>query len=50
MAKLNFGGVEEEVVTREEYPLEKSREVFEKTNHCSNWLRCTRPWSSNEHA
>ena len=24
MAKLNFGGVEEEVVTREEYPLEKA--------------------------
>ncbi len=28
MAKLNFGGVEEEVVTREEYPLEKAREFL----------------------
>ena len=30
MAKLNFGGVEEEVVTREEYPLEKSRAFLKK--------------------
>ncbi|MER0442542.1 ketol-acid reductoisomerase [Emticicia sp. W12TSBA100-4] len=30
MAKLNFGGVEEEVVTREEYPLEKAREFLKK--------------------
>src|ERR1051325_5178389 len=28
MAKLNFGGVLEEVVTREEFPLEKAREVL----------------------
>lgn len=28
MAKLNFGGVEENVVTREEFPLEKAREVM----------------------
>jgi ketol-acid reductoisomerase len=28
MAKLNFGGVEEEVVTRDEFPLEKAREVL----------------------
>ena len=28
MAKLNFGGVEEHVVTREEFPLEKAREVL----------------------
>jgi ketol-acid reductoisomerase len=28
MAKINFGGVEEEVVTREEFPLEKAREVL----------------------
>ena len=28
MAKINFGGVEEEVVTREEFPLEKAREVM----------------------
>lgn len=29
MAKINFGGVEENVVTREEFPLEKAREVME---------------------
>lgn len=28
MAKLNFGGQEENVVTREEFPLEKAREVL----------------------
>ena len=28
MAKINFGGVMEEVVTREEFPLEKAREVL----------------------
>ena len=28
MAKINFGGVEEEVVTREEFPLEKARKVM----------------------
>ena len=28
MAKINFGGAEEEVVTREEFPLEKAREVL----------------------
>ncbi|GAB4501318.1 MAG: ketol-acid reductoisomerase [Anaerolineales bacterium] len=28
MAKINFGGVVEEVVTREEFPLEKAREVL----------------------
>ncbi len=28
MAKLNFGGVVENVVTREEYPLEKAREIL----------------------
>ncbi len=29
MAKINFGGVEEEVVTREEFPLSKAREVMQ---------------------
>ncbi|MCS6824383.1 MAG: ketol-acid reductoisomerase [Cytophagaceae bacterium] len=29
MAKLNFGGVEEEVITREEYPLEKARQTLQ---------------------
>ncbi len=28
MAKINFGGVEENVVTRQEFPLEKAREVL----------------------
>ena len=28
MAKLNFGGVEENVVTRDEFPLEHAREVL----------------------
>lgn len=28
MAKLNFGGVEETVVTREEFPIEKAREIL----------------------
>ena len=28
MAKMNFGGVIEEVMTREEFPLEKAREVL----------------------
>ncbi len=28
MAKINFGGVEEEVVTRAEFPLEKARDVL----------------------
>jgi ketol-acid reductoisomerase len=29
VAKINFGGVEEEVVTRDEFPVEKAREVLE---------------------
>lgn len=28
MAKINFGGVEENVVTREEYPLSKALETL----------------------
>ena len=28
MAKINFGGVEENVVTREEFPLEKALETL----------------------
>jgi len=28
MARLNFGGVEENVVTREEFPLSKAQEVL----------------------
>ena len=29
MAKINFGGVEENVVTREEFPLSKALETFQ---------------------
>ena len=29
MAQINFGGVNETVVTREEFPLEKARKVLE---------------------
>ena len=29
MAKLNFGGVEENVVTRDEFPLSKAQEVLQ---------------------
>ena len=28
MAKINFGGVEENVITREEFPLDKAREAL----------------------
>ena len=39
MAQLNFGGVTENVVTREEFPLEKAREVLKDetiaVKHCS---------------
>ena len=30
MAKINFGGVKEDVVTREEFPMEKAKEVLKK--------------------
>ena len=30
MAQMNFGGVTENVMTREEFPLEKAREDFER--------------------
>ena len=32
MAQLNFGGVTENVVTREEFPLEKAREAVSYTH------------------
>lgn len=34
MAKINFGGVLEDVVTREEFPLEKAREVLKNEVIC----------------
>jgi ketol-acid reductoisomerase len=38
MAQLNFGGSIENVVTREEFPLEKAQAVLK-----SNWLWRSRP-------
>jgi len=29
MARIDFGGVEEEIVTRDEFPVEKARQVLE---------------------
>jgi ketol-acid reductoisomerase len=34
MAKINFGGVEENVVTREEFPLSKAQEVLKNETIC----------------
>ena len=44
MAELNFGGVIETVMTREEFPLEKAREILK--NHCGFGLWRTRPRAS----
>ena len=41
MAQMNFGGVIENVMTREEFPLEKAREVLKDEIHCCYRLRCT---------
>jgi len=30
MAKLNFGGTEENVILREEFPLEKARDILKE--------------------
>ena len=38
MAQMNFGGVIENVMTREEFPLEKAREVLKDESYR---LRCT---------
>ncbi len=35
MAKLNFGGTEENVVTREEFPLSKAQEVLKNEDSSS---------------
>ena len=42
MAKMNFGGVIEEVMTREEFPLEKAREILksEDQSHAPRELSC----------
>ena len=46
MAKINFGGVVEDVVTREEFPLEKARQVL--ANESRNWWLqgCEASWWS----
>ena len=44
MAQLNFGGVIENVMTREEFPLEKAREILKEP--ARQWLqRYRRPAS-----
>ena len=35
MAQLNFGGTTETVVIRDEFPLEKAREVLRSEEHTS---------------
>ena len=48
MAQINFGGVKENVVTREEFPLAKALEVLKNENHCCYRIRCTRSRSGPE--
>ncbi len=50
MAKLNFGGVEEEVVTRDEFPLEKARQVLKDEVVAVLRLRRAGSGSGAEHA
>ena len=50
MAKINFGGTEEEVVTRDEFPLEKAREVLKNEVVAVLGLRRAGTRSSDEHA
>ena len=38
MAQLNFGGTVENVVIRDEFPLEKAREVIEDFSALSDWM------------
>ena len=45
MAKLNFGGTEENVVTREEFPLSKAQEVLKNESCSGNWLWRSGSWS-----
>lgn len=40
MAKLNFGGTEENVVTREEFPLAKAQEVLKMKPSLSLVMVC----------
>ena len=45
MAKINFGGVEENVVTREEFPLEKALETLKNETMPSSATACRAPGS-----
>ena len=38
MARINFGGVEEEVTTVDEFPLEKAREILKDENGAAFYL------------
>jgi hypothetical protein len=49
MAKINFGGTEETVVTREEFPLEKAQEVLKNETWPCSATAC-RPGPGAEHA
>ena len=42
MAQMNFGGVVENVMTREEFPLEKAREILKDETLVSAKVRLTR--------
>ena len=44
MAVMNFGGVDENVVTREEFPLEKAREVLKDEVIAVIGYGRTAPW------
>ena len=53
MAQLNFGGVTETVVIRDEFPLEKAREVLKDETIAvigygvqGQWFQCNR-WSAS---
>ncbi len=48
MAKLNFGGIEENVVTREEFPLAKAQEVLKNETGGCDRLWCAGPWPGIE--
>ena len=48
MAKIDFGGVIEDVITLDEFPLEKARKVLQNENHCDSGIRCSGPCTGVE--
>lgn len=36
---MNFGGIDETVITREEFPLSKARDVLKDENHTYRYRR-----------